>query len=422
MGSALRRLRTLGSLETLFREAAQALCENLGFDRAAVFSVRGRSLTLESVHGRDLDPRELDELTTLAADPPPLGPGLYESEVLRRQRAVLVEDALSDPRALGLLPGASAFVAAPVVCHQRPVALMHADLGAGGHVSPTYDRETVWAFAEGFGCALERCVLASRLREQSARVVALARSTEASVVALSRPEIELDAPEARQHGSAAPAAVRERARGRAHPPRAGGALDARGGRDERAHRGADDRLGGHGQDAREAHPAETWSAQPRASGVAVFPGERCPLRGREITPWLDAGQELADESGVVQAAVSLIAPEPPSEVVDEATVPLLSIVVPTKNERGNVAALVERLEAALPTVAMEIIFVDDSDDGTRELVDALADGRPSRARPGSRRRPSGGRRARRRGRRRACARRAARGSASWTPTSSTRPS
>jgi DNA-binding NarL/FixJ family response regulator len=41
-------------------------------------------------------------------------------------------------------------------------------------------------------------VLASRLREQSARVVALARSTEASVVALSRPEIELDAPASRQ--------------------------------------------------------------------------------------------------------------------------------------------------------------------------------------------------------------------------------
>src|SRR6185436_11669397 len=197
VGSALRRLRTLGSLDALFREAAQALCENLGFDRAAVFSVRGRSLTLESVHARDADPRELEELEELAADPPPLGPGLHESEVLRRQRAVLVEDALDDPRALGLLPGASSFVAAPVVCHQRPVALIHADLGTGGHVLTDYDRETVWAFAEGFGCALERCVLASRLREQSARVVALARSTEASVVALSRPEIELDAPEVR---------------------------------------------------------------------------------------------------------------------------------------------------------------------------------------------------------------------------------
>jgi glycosyltransferase involved in cell wall biosynthesis len=61
-----------------------------------------------------------------------------------------------------------------------------------------------------------------------------------------------------------------------------------------------------------------------------------------------------------------------TEPVDQATAPLLSIVVPTKDERDNVAALVERLEAALPTVAMEVIFVDDSTDGTAELVEELA--------------------------------------------------
>jgi LuxR family transcriptional regulator, regulator of acetate metabolism len=198
VGSALRRLRTPGSLAALFREAARALCEELGFDRAAVFSVRGRELTLESVHARDADERELERLTELATGPPQLGPGLYEAEVLRRQRAVLVSDAASDPRALGLLPGASAFVAAPVVCHERPVGLIHADLGAREAVLTEYDRGTVWAFAEGFGYALERCVLADRLRRQSARVVALVKSTEASVIELSRPEIELDAPDARQ--------------------------------------------------------------------------------------------------------------------------------------------------------------------------------------------------------------------------------
>jgi DNA-binding CsgD family transcriptional regulator len=198
VGSALRRLRTLGSLDALFREAAHALCENLGFDRAAVFSVHGRSLTLESVHAPDADPQELAELMHLAADPPPLGPGFHESEVLRRQRAILVEHADADPRAVGLLPGATAFVAAPLVCHERPVGLIHADLGGSGSLLTDYDRETVWAFAEGFGYALERSVLANRLREQSAHVVALVRSTEASVAELSRSEIELDAPSARQ--------------------------------------------------------------------------------------------------------------------------------------------------------------------------------------------------------------------------------
>ena len=52
--------------------------------------------------------------------------------------------------------------------------------------------------------------------------------------------------------------------------------------------------------------------------------------------------------------------------------PLLTVVVPTKNECENVPHVVERLEAALPTVPLEIVFVDDSDDGTAELVEDLA--------------------------------------------------
>jgi dolichol-phosphate mannosyltransferase len=59
-----------------------------------------------------------------------------------------------------------------------------------------------------------------------------------------------------------------------------------------------------------------------------------------------------------------------------ATQPLVSVVVPTKNESGNVAALVERLDAALPTVAMEIVFVDDSTDGTPEVVEEIASRTP----------------------------------------------
>jgi dolichol-phosphate mannosyltransferase len=52
--------------------------------------------------------------------------------------------------------------------------------------------------------------------------------------------------------------------------------------------------------------------------------------------------------------------------------PLLSIVVPTKNEVGNVAGLLERLEAVLPTVAMEIIFVDASTDDTPVFIERMA--------------------------------------------------
>jgi dolichol-phosphate mannosyltransferase len=71
----------------------------------------------------------------------------------------------------------------------------------------------------------------------------------------------------------------------------------------------------------------------------------------------------------------------------------LSIVVPTRNEAANVALLVSRLGGALRTHpgGWEIIFVDDSDDGTPLAIAALeAEGLPVRLhhrRPG--RRPGG---------------------------------
>jgi dolichol-phosphate mannosyltransferase len=51
----------------------------------------------------------------------------------------------------------------------------------------------------------------------------------------------------------------------------------------------------------------------------------------------------------------------------------LSIVVPTFNERGNVAEMVRRVAAVLGEGSWEIVFVDDdSPDGTAELVRELA--------------------------------------------------
>ncbi len=51
----------------------------------------------------------------------------------------------------------------------------------------------------------------------------------------------------------------------------------------------------------------------------------------------------------------------------------LAVVIPTLNERGNVAPLVERLDHVLAGIAWEAIFVDDdSTDGTREAIGAIA--------------------------------------------------
>ncbi|MGH7686444.1 MAG: glycosyltransferase, partial [Candidatus Dormibacteria bacterium] len=57
-------------------------------------------------------------------------------------------------------------------------------------------------------------------------------------------------------------------------------------------------------------------------------------------------------------------------------VPLVSLVVPTRNEADNVAPLVARLSAALEGVEFELVFVDDSDDATSELLASLERERP----------------------------------------------
>ena len=55
------------------------------------------------------------------------------------------------------------------------------------------------------------------------------------------------------------------------------------------------------------------------------------------------------------------------------TAPRLSIIVPTFNERANVAVLLERLAKTLAGVAWEVIYVDDnSPDGTAQVLREIA--------------------------------------------------
>ncbi|MEV6342898.1 glycosyltransferase family 2 protein [Actinoplanes sp. NPDC051851] len=106
----------------------------------------------------------------------------------------------------------------------------------------------------------------------------------------------------------------------------------------------------------EATPRTAARAAVRSPGTAtVSPGEetvpleryRKPGRTRAVLP---------GQIGVRPAPVTL----------------RQSIIVPTYNERENVPALLERLAAALPHTETEIVFVDDSTDGTPEVIEEAA--------------------------------------------------
>jgi dolichol-phosphate mannosyltransferase len=78
----------------------------------------------------------------------------------------------------------------------------------------------------------------------------------------------------------------------------------------------------------------------------------------------------ADVASQLAALSAHAAPAPGAELA-------LAVVVPTYNERSNVAELASRLERVLAGVRFEMIFIDDdSPDGTAEEVRRLAMARP----------------------------------------------
>jgi dolichol-phosphate mannosyltransferase len=62
----------------------------------------------------------------------------------------------------------------------------------------------------------------------------------------------------------------------------------------------------------------------------------------------------------------------------EPVAPLVSVVLPTKEEAGNVELIAARLDRVLPDVPLEVIFVDDSDDDTPDAIRRIRSRRPVR--------------------------------------------
>jgi glycosyltransferase involved in cell wall biosynthesis len=65
---------------------------------------------------------------------------------------------------------------------------------------------------------------------------------------------------------------------------------------------------------------------------------------------------------------SIPAATPPQD--DRHEPPILSVIVPTRNEVGNIGPLLARLSAALENIMAEVVFVDDSTDRTPDVIAA----------------------------------------------------
>ncbi|WP_051471738.1 LuxR C-terminal-related transcriptional regulator [Patulibacter minatonensis] len=169
---ALGGLRRATSSSSILEVAPKELVRACDVDRANLFRVHDGRMVMEAAYWEG-DPRGAEEMLAYARSAAPrLDHMLLETEMIRRRAPCLVVDAPSDPRVprgLADFARTRSYVAAPIMPSGKVIGFVHADCLYSGRVCDELDRDLVWAFAEGFGYAFERTVMAERLRRQRDR-------------------------------------------------------------------------------------------------------------------------------------------------------------------------------------------------------------------------------------------------------------
>ncbi|WP_158017039.1 LuxR C-terminal-related transcriptional regulator [Mycobacterium basiliense] len=180
----LSKLRAVDDVAMIVDRAPRELVESCGFDRAVLFRVHEGRMVMESAYFGD-DQEGAEKMVAFAQSVAPLlDHMLIETQMIRRHAPAIVRDARNDPRVNRPIVDFSlthSYVAAPVMPTGKVIGFLHADRLYSGRTVDEIDRDTVWAFAEGFGYAFERTVLLERMRRLNAEVRhALASADEAA--------------------------------------------------------------------------------------------------------------------------------------------------------------------------------------------------------------------------------------------------
>jgi DNA-binding CsgD family transcriptional regulator len=198
---ALARLREVGSVAGMIERAPAAVAAACGFDRVALYRIdESNRLLAEAFHVAG-DPEAARELLAFSREhPAPLGEQILETEMIRRRKPMVVRDALHHPLTYKPLVehyDTPAYVAAPIMPEGRVIGFLHAEHGLERPGDPDgvdeLDRDALWAFAEGFGYAVERMQLLERLRAQGEEVRRLIARTETVVTEYLDAEVRLAA-------------------------------------------------------------------------------------------------------------------------------------------------------------------------------------------------------------------------------------
>ncbi|MGY4867457.1 LuxR C-terminal-related transcriptional regulator [Mycolicibacterium elephantis] len=192
---ALAQLRAVGSTAKMLVKAPRLLCGCCGFASAILFRVDQGIVTPAAAYSTtDADLTEKVRRQFAKLGRVELDELVVETEMLRRRMPIIVHDAMNDPRTrqdMIRVTGVNSYVAAPILPQGRVIGFLHAtttqDITGA-------DRDVLWAFAEGYGYALERTILLDRLHQQGERIRDLVRATELALAEIREAGLQISPP------------------------------------------------------------------------------------------------------------------------------------------------------------------------------------------------------------------------------------
>lgn len=209
LGGVLAKLEAASSsVPDVAALAPQLICE-LGFDRAIISWVEDSVWVPEAVFIVN-DPSWAADITRVGREhPQQLHPGLFETEIARKRRALVVTGVQQAQtrvhRPIAEASQSRSYVAAPLVSEGSVVGFVHADRFYQGRDVDDFDRELLTGFAEALRLALSRAWLAQRLVTSQRSLSAVSRGLSEAVEGVHASLLSLSpASDLAPDGSAAP--------------------------------------------------------------------------------------------------------------------------------------------------------------------------------------------------------------------------
>jgi DNA-binding CsgD family transcriptional regulator len=165
---AIDELRSITSPASMLEHAPAALCRASKLQRVVLSLTEEGRLVAEAAHFSDGQSGAADVVARLRAEPIALEHPLIETELLRRRRATIVDDAQVHPRVdrrLVELMGWTSYAAAPLVVGPHVIGMLHADRGPGQRLD-VLDRDVLWEFTSLLAQAYESASLRRALRHE----------------------------------------------------------------------------------------------------------------------------------------------------------------------------------------------------------------------------------------------------------------